>query len=87
MNAFVLGAFLAAVAGALLAHLITVVTPKTYGFALAFNLIAMVVIGGAGSITGAVVAAVALTVISEALRPLEEALGLYGLSQVMLRWR
>ncbi len=84
MNAFVLGAFLAAVAGALLAHLITVVTPKTYGVALAFNLIAMVVIGGTGSITGAVVAAVGLTVLSEALRPLEESLGLYGLSQVIV---
>lgn len=84
MTAFVLGAFFAAVAGALLAHLITVVTPKTYSIALAFNLIAMVVIGGAGSITGAVVAAVALTVLSEAVRPIEESLGLYGLSQVIV---
>jgi branched-chain amino acid transport system permease protein len=82
--AFVLGACLAAVVGALMAHLISVVTPKSYSVALAFNLVVMVVIGGAGSITGAVVAAAGITLLSEALRPLEEAAGLYGLSQVIV---
>jgi len=84
MLAFVLGAFFAAIAGALLVHLISVVTPKTYSVLLAFNLVVMVVIGGAGSITGAVIAASAITVLSEALRPIEEAVGLYGLSQVIV---
>lgn len=84
MVAFVLGAFFAAVAGALLAHLISVVTPKTYSVLLAFNLVVMVVIGGSGSIVGAVVAASAITVLSESLRPVEEGLGLYGMSQVIV---
>lgn len=82
--AFVLGAVFAAMAGALFAHLITVVTPKTYSVLLAFNLVVMVVIGGAGSIIGAVVAAAAITSLSEALRPAEESLQLYGLSQVVV---
>lgn len=82
--AFVLGAVIAAVAGAMMAHLITVVTPKSYGIALAFNLVVMVVIGGAGSVVGAVVAAIGITVLSEGMRPVEESLNFYGLSQVVV---
>jgi len=84
MLAFVIGAVLAAVIGALMAHLISVVTPRSYSVALAFNLVVMVVIGGSGSIAGAVVAAAGITLLSESLRPLEEAAGLYGLSQVIV---
>jgi branched-chain amino acid transport system permease protein len=84
MLAFVIGAVLAAVIGALMAHLISVVTPRSYSVALAFNLVVMVVIGGSGSIAGAVLAAAGITLLSESLRPLEEAAGLYGLSQVIV---
>ncbi|WP_274425600.1 branched-chain amino acid ABC transporter permease [Chelativorans sp. YIM 93263] len=82
--AFVIGAVLAAVGGALLAHLVSVITPKTYSVLLAFNLVVMVVIGGSGSIFGALLAAAAITILSEALRPVEESVGLYGLSQVIV---
>jgi branched-chain amino acid transport system permease protein len=82
--AFVIGAFCAALAGALMVHLIGVVTPRSYSVLLAFNLVVMVVIGGQGSIVGAIVAASAITVLSESLRPAEESLGLYGLSQVIV---
>jgi branched-chain amino acid transport system permease protein len=44
----------------------------------------MVVIGGSGSIVGAILAATAITVLSEVLRPAEESLGLYGMSQVVV---
>lgn len=84
MLAFVLGAFFAAIAGALMVHLISVVTPRTYSILLAFNLVVMIVIGGAGSIVGAVLAAFAITGLSEAMRPVEESFGLYGLSQVIV---
>jgi len=82
--AFVTGAFFAGVAGGLMAHLITVITPGTYSVVLAFNLVVMIVVGGNGSLTGAIVATVILSIASEALRPVEEALELYGLSQVIL---
>ncbi|WP_336056006.1 branched-chain amino acid ABC transporter permease [Nitratireductor sp. CH_MIT9313-5] len=82
--AFVIGAIMAAMAGALLSHLISVVTPKTYSVLLAFNIVVMVVIGGSGSIFGAIVAATAITILSESLRPVEESIGLYGMSQVIV---
>ena len=53
-------------------------------FLLAFQLVVMVVLGGSGSITGAVLAAAVLTIATEALHLVEEAVGLYGLSQMLL---
>ena len=82
--AFVLGAFFAGIAGGLMVHLVSVITPGSYGIPLAFNLVVMVVIGGTGSVTGAVIAAVAISLLGEALKPVEETLELYGLSQVMI---
>lgn len=82
--AFVLGAIIAGIVGALMAHLITVITPRSYGILLAFNLVVMVVMGGTGSITGAVIAAAAVTLLAEGLKPLEEGMGLYGLSQMIV---
>lgn len=82
--AFCLGAFFAAVAGSLWTHIVTVITPASFDVMLAFELVVMIVIGGWGSITGAVVAAVGLTALNYLLRPLEEGLGLYGFSQVVV---
>ena len=82
--AFVAGAVLAGIAGALTVHQISVITPASYGIPLAFNLVVMIVVGGLGSITGAVLAAVTLSVLAEMLKPLEESLGLYGLSQLLM---
>ncbi len=82
--AFVLGAFLAGAAGALTVHLVSVITPGAYGIPLAFSLVVMVVVGGSGSITGAALAAVAISLLAEFARPIEEGLELYGLSQVLV---
>jgi branched-chain amino acid transport system permease protein len=82
--AFVLGAFFAGLAGGLMVHLVSVITPGSYGIPLAFNLVVMVVIGGTGSIAGGIVAAVAISLLGEVLKPFEETLELYGLSQVLI---
>lgn len=82
--AFAIGAFFAGIAGGLMVHLVSVITPGSYGIPLAFNLVVMVVIGGTGSITGAIVAAVAISLLGEALKPIEETLELYGLSQALI---
>jgi branched-chain amino acid transport system permease protein len=82
--AFAIGAFFAGIAGALMVHLVSVITPGSYGIPLAFNLVVIVVIGGTGSIAGAIVAAIAISLLGEALKPLEETLELYGLSQVLI---
>jgi branched-chain amino acid transport system permease protein len=72
VRAFVLGAFFAGVAGGLFAHYLQYLNPQTFDFNRSFEVIIMVVLGGMGSITGSVIAAVFLTVVREALRPLQE---------------
>lgn len=84
LAAFALGAFFAGVGGALWAHLLTNLTPGSFGITLAFMLVVMVVVGGSGSLVGAALAAVAVTLLGEALRPLEQAAGAYGLVQILI---
>ncbi len=84
LAAFALGAFFAGVAGALWAHLLTNLTPTSFGIPLAFTLVVMVVIGGGGSLTGAALAAILLSALGELLRPIEQAVGAYGLVQIVI---
>lgn len=76
--AFVFSAFFEGIAGGLLAHLITTISPSLFTFMLTFNLLGMIVIGGLGSTTGAVMGAVLLTWGSELLRFVEEPISLFG---------
>jgi branched-chain amino acid transport system permease protein len=80
--AFALGAFFAGVGGGLWVHAVTLISPTSFGVLLAFQLVVIVVIGGTGSIVGAALVAVVLTALTEALRPLEEAAGVFGASQI-----
>lgn len=82
--AFALGAFFAGVAGGLWVHLVTLISPHSFTFLMAFQLVVMVVLGGTGSITGAILVAVVMTTATEALRPVEEAAGLFGASQMII---
>ncbi|MDX1932908.1 MAG: branched-chain amino acid ABC transporter permease [Capsulimonadales bacterium] len=68
VNAFVLGSFFAGVAGALFAHYDQSVLTTSFGFVRSFDFVTMVVLGGLGSITGSVLAAVVLTALPEILR-------------------
>jgi branched-chain amino acid transport system permease protein len=72
VRAFVIGAVFAGIAGGLFAHQLMYLNPQTFDFNRSFEIIIMVVLGGMGSITGSVVAAIFLTVLREALRPLQE---------------
>ena len=76
VQAFVIGAFFAGVAGGLFAHYLTYLNPAMFNFNKSFEIIIIVVLGGMGSLTGSVLAAVLLTVLPEALRPLQEITGL-----------
>ncbi len=82
--AFALGAFFAGVAGGLWVHLVTLISPNSFTFLMAFQLVVMVVLGGMGSITGAIIVATVLTISTELLRPVEEAAGLFGASQMIV---
>jgi branched-chain amino acid transport system permease protein len=82
--AFALGAFFAGIGGGLWVHLVTLISPSSFTFLLAFQLVVMVVLGGTGSIVGAALAAAALTTAAELLKPVEEAADLFGASQIIV---
>jgi branched-chain amino acid transport system permease protein len=82
--AFVVGAFFSAVAGSLYAHFITSFSPTVFYFDLTFRVITMLVIGGMGSVSGSVLGAIVIVGLTEALRRVEDATLLYGLSQIVL---
>lgn len=69
--AFLVSAFFSGVAGGLLAHLITTISPTLFTFFLTFNLLIMIVVGGLGSTTGAVIGAALFAWGGEALRVVE----------------
>ncbi len=81
---FTVSSFMAGVGGALLGHLLTTIDPKMFTFMLTFNILLVVVLGGIGSITGSAIAAVAVTVLMEALRFLDGPLDL-GVLQLEAR--
>ncbi len=67
--AFVLAAFFAGIAGGLYAHELGIsLSPGDLGFMKSFDIIIMVVLGGMGSISGAIMAAALLTILPEWLR-------------------
>jgi branched-chain amino acid transport system permease protein len=76
--AYILSAFFFGVGGGLLAHLITTISPSLFTFFLTFNLLIIIVLGGLGSTSGAVLAAAGLTLAGEALRVVEEPLEMWG---------
>jgi branched-chain amino acid transport system permease protein len=73
VRAFVIAAFFAGIAGGLFAHEKGVtLNPRELGFQKSFDIVIMVVLGGMGSVSGAVLAAVILTLLPELLREFNE---------------
>src|SRR5437660_5571262 len=70
VRAFVISAFFAGVAGALSGAFEGNLAPQSFTFVRSFEIVAMVVLGGMGSITGATIAATVLTILPEYLRAL-----------------
>lgn len=68
---FVLSAFFAGIGGGLWAHFITSFSPNAFYLAETFVILAMLVIGGGATVTGAVIGTVAVTAASEGLRAFE----------------
>ncbi|MGH7410713.1 MAG: branched-chain amino acid ABC transporter permease [Candidatus Methylomirabilis sp.] len=69
--AFLFAAFWAGVAGGLFAHVLGYVNPGTFGIQKLAEVLAMVYFGGLNSVYGAIVGAVSIGLLGEALRPLE----------------
>ncbi|HVE99500.1 MAG TPA: hypothetical protein VNA12_10020 [Mycobacteriales bacterium] len=87
--AFAIGAFLAGGAGAINAHLATQVSPDSYTFLESVTLLAAVVLGGMGTVPGAILGSAVLIALPEKLRTFQDnRLLFYGIALIlMMRFR
>lgn len=87
IRAFVISAFFAGIAGGLFAHTSGIqFNAGELGFLKSFDIIIMVVLGGLGSISGATIAAVILTILPELLRRPQDLMTIwpYGLGAALV---
>lgn len=70
--AFAIGSFFAGIAGSLFAHNFYIIQPSNFGFLKSFDILIFVVLGGLGSMSGAVIAAILLTIVSTFLQEYPE---------------
>jgi len=88
--AFVISSFFAGVAGSIFAHYSNYLNPSTFSFNKSVDAVIMVVLGGMGSLSGSLLAAAFITILPEALRPLQEYTGvdlrmiIYSLALILL---
>jgi len=83
--AFAIGAFLAGAAGTVNAHVTTQVSPDSYTFLESILLVAAVVLGGMGTVPGALLGSTALFVIPEKLRAFQDKrLLLFGAALILV---
>lgn len=76
--AFAISGFLSGVAGVLLAHYLGTVRVETFYLDLTFLIVAMLVIGGMRSLTGAVLGALVIAALTEFLRQIEIGVSIGG---------
>ncbi|WP_428650868.1 ABC transporter permease subunit [Roseibium sp.] len=69
--AFMVSSFIAGVAGGLLAHYLASINPSSFNILKSTESLVMVYLGGMGSISGSVIAAIIFTLLVEALSPLK----------------
>jgi len=69
IESFTISGFFAGVAGALWAHTAGYISPADFSFNQSILILAMVVVGGLGSLPGAIIGAILLILLPEALRP------------------
>ncbi len=70
--AFTIGAFFGGIAGGIYASYFYFLKPDLFGFMKSIDILVIVVLGGLGSLSGSVIAAVLLAVISTLLQPFPE---------------
>lgn len=70
--AFTIGAFFAGVAGGLFAHNYYFIKPDVFGFLKSFDILIFVVIGGLGSLSGSIIAAIMLSIVGIYLQEFPE---------------
>lgn len=68
--AFILGAATAGIAGSLMAHYLRYIGPTSFSLDVSLLFMQMIILGGLGSLPGAIVGAIFFTVVPEIIRPL-----------------
>jgi branched-chain amino acid transport system permease protein len=76
VRVFVLSSFFAGIAGAIFSHVTNYISPSSFTFLLSVNAVIMVVLGGMGSMTGSITAAIFITAMPELLRSLQDITGI-----------
>ncbi|TIV92978.1 MAG: branched-chain amino acid ABC transporter permease, partial [Mesorhizobium sp.] len=71
LKAWLLSGTILSIAGALLAQFLGAFGPKDFYFESCFLLISMLIVGGLGSVSGALVGVIVITAVTELLRALE----------------
>lgn len=83
--AFVIGAFFAGIAGGLFGHYLMYLHTNSFTFMKSIEVIIMVVLGGMGSITGSILAAIIMTILPEFLRVVKDyRMVIYSLTLIIL---
>ena len=82
--AFVLSGFFMGLGGVLQAHYVGSIVVRGFWLGPTFIALAMLMIGGQRSLTGAVVGVMVVAVLQEVLRKIEVLIQLYGLSQLVI---
>ena len=72
VEAFVLAAVFAGIAGALYAHNVGIIKPSTFDYNKSIEILVIVVFGGMGNIVGSIISAIVLTILPELLRGADE---------------
>jgi branched-chain amino acid transport system permease protein len=68
---FTIAAFFAGIGGGLLGHLLRILTPGQFSFQAVFLGVAMMILGGMGSITGSIIGATIMTILPQFIIPFE----------------
>ncbi|GFO60029.1 branched-chain amino acid ABC transporter permease [Geomonas silvestris] len=85
VQVFTLSALISAIAGSLYCHVMTFISPTSFGFNISVELLTMVVIGGLGSVYGSILGALLLTLLPELLRTFQDYdIVVYGLLLVCM---
>ena len=75
---FAVGSFISSVGAVLWCHQILIINPKAFSLVYVFQLVAMIAIGGTGTLSGPIIGAAILMIGTEMLTPLQEGFSLFG---------
>jgi branched-chain amino acid transport system permease protein len=85
VTAFIIGAFFGGIAGGLFALFENSISPSYFNVQKSIEIVVIVTLGGLGSISGAILAAIVLTLLPEVLRPIADyRMIIYSLTLVVM---